>query len=503
MLHVREIIKELAYCRLIRDQIIPNIFNESLPSKRYPKFVYERKSFDHFGLFCDYLVRKIMSQYYDTSSCLYSPPDKTWQDDLYNIYEITSNMYNYEKMDKNSLYKYINFFKAIEKYIKSYDKDEYLFDQEWCYESIQGHPDIISSNIIYDIKTTTKFQSMREETILQLLSYYCLCKTNLLNHTIVSVILPMQKKTILYDLSEWNWLPFLNLLEEAAQSKTLRIITPLEFYNLVDMVNEDIGSHISKTDNICLSIKNYCDSRSSPFQIFYKPPMSNMIDIPKIETQDIINIQNILHITGNKMFVHAQYTLNLCRQEWSVGSLTTDLKVCHSMGGHGVVFHVGKSLKQDINTALDTMHSKMKDAIEYASEECPLLLETPAGQGTEVLTSIKDMISFYNRFTEEEKKKLGLCIDTCHVFVSGYDPIYYINTIIEHLGNVIKLIHYNDSKVKFGTCNDSHYHITWDIKNSIISSNTVTCFKEGYIGLKKMLEVALFAKKYNIPMVTE
>jgi deoxyribonuclease IV len=116
-----------------------------------------------------------------------------------------------------------------------------------------------------------------------------------------------------------------------------------------------------------------------------------------------------------------------------------------------------------------------------------LLLETPAGQGTEVLTRMKDMISFYNRFTKEEKKKFKICIDTCHVFAAGEDPLDYIRDWCEIMGTkALALIHFNDSKDAKGSCKDRHARIG-----------------SGKIGLNRLTSVMKYAVDNNIDLVVE
>jgi deoxyribonuclease IV len=85
-----------------------------------------------------------------------------------------------------------------------------------------------------------------------------------------------------------------------------------------------------------------------------------------------------------------------------------------------------------------------------ATEGCPLLLETPAGQGSEVLTNSTDFLEFIQA---QEQPHLKICVDTCHVFSAGENPHEYIKKVPKEQ---LKLIHFNDSKEGQGCCKDRH-----------------------------------------------
>jgi deoxyribonuclease-4 len=106
----------------------------------------------------------------------------------------------------------------------------------------------------------------------------------------------------------------------------------------------------------------------------------------------------------------------------------------------------------------------MRTAIKYVLNDISkkklntkLILETPAGQGTELLTDLKDFIKFYNSFTKDEQKYLGICLDTAHTWALGYDLDEAYNLLFSK-GNAknITLIHLNNSLVEKGAKKDRH-----------------------------------------------
>jgi len=130
------------------------------------------------------------------------------------------------------------------------------------------------------------------------------------------------------------------------------------------------------------------------------------------------------------------------------------------------------------------MRAAIGRCLEHAHADCPLLLETPAGQGTELLTDMKEFLDFVESFGSP---KLRVCLDTCHVFASGHDPKAYLETALARPG-LLKLVHYNDSLGACGSCVDRHAHIATG---------------EGLIGFPKMSEIAAICSTHTIPMVIE
>jgi deoxyribonuclease-4 len=139
-------------------------------------------------------------------------------------------------------------------------------------------------------------------------------------------------------------------------------------------------------------------------------------------------------------------------------------------------------VKQPVPEALEAMRASLNAAKEHATVDCPILLETPAGQGTETLTKMKEFLDFVETFAD---LRIRACIDTCHVFASGFEPLEYIDTALGRPG-LVKLIHFNDSLGACGSCVDRHAHIG-----------------TGKIGLEKMTAIAAMCSKSGLPMLVE
>lgn len=172
------------------------------------------------------------------------------------------------------------------------------------------------------------------------------------------------------------------------------------------------------------------------------------------------------YVTTHKirLFVHAPYIMNPCTDDITVihGLLVNLLHTAATMGAEGVVIHVGKSLKLGEPEGLRRMRVFVDGVlVATAATGTPaarLLIETCAGQGTEVARDLKVFGAFVKEVVATHgAERVGACVDTCHVFACGYR----IRSLAETVGSVIgwenvHLIHLNDSKTECGKRVDRH-----------------------------------------------
>lgn len=233
-----------------------------------------------------------------------------------------------------------------------------------------------------------------------------------------------------------------------------------------------IGAHIKKESGTLLkTIHNIKKNGGNALQLFVSNPRS--AQLPNLEVYKNMSdeILEYCNLTDFKLVVHSSYTINLSKDP-KVGKKSLDLKDCYwinlllhelivadIIGAVGVIVHVGKYTK---NTKEQGLYY-MKNAIQYILKElnamnlnAKLIIETPAGAGTELLTSVQDFIMFYNDFSKDEKKNLGICIDTAHIWSSGYDVAEYYNELAKHNAKDILVVHFNNSKKDKGSKADVH-----------------------------------------------
>lgn len=242
----------------------------------------------------------------------------------------------------------------------------------------------------------------------------------------------------------------------------------------------NVGYQIKKGRKFSQTLNELSSKR--PYQFFLTARSTDF----KISDDEILKCAEIVEAKKLKIFVHTPYLLNLANNDaYIVESLRNHLKVCSQMKFMGCVVHVGKSVKKTIEEALNNMRQNILQSIEVATPECPLLLETPAGQGTEMLTIREHFMDFILGIDDN---RLGICVDTCHIYSSGYMPMDYINFIInnDRLLNYLKLFHYNDSEKECNSCVDRHAYL----------------FK-GKIPMEELVKVAFIGQNFNIPLIIE
>lgn len=237
-----------------------------------------------------------------------------------------------------------------------------------------------------------------------------------------------------------------------------------------------IGIHITEiTDLIDLSKKSTYKHLD-----FIQTFLSATIDYNDIKYD---NVKKIIKQNDIKIAIHLSYSINLAKDwkstDWTIQQCINEINSAIQMNAFCVVIHTGKSLSKTndssmISKAINNMYSSLLYIHKQINnQQIKILIETPAGQGTETLYDIKELCNFMNKFfnhpDKQIKNRFGLCIDTCHVFTAGYKEITDVIKIIDsNIGiDKIKLCHLNDSKKEFGSHLDRHENIGYGKINNI------------------------------------
>lgn len=246
-----------------------------------------------------------------------------------------------------------------------------------------------------------------------------------------------------------------------------------------------LGIHINGSiDNICDLMETL--NNVHVFQFFVEKKDEIL--------KKFITDQNIICI------VHASYTINLAR-DWNeyspwIYQFIKEIEIADYIGAKHIVVHFGKQM----NLSLQQAYNNMFSCLSYINSkigdtDVNILLETSSGQGSELCYKLEDLAYFYKKIINHPKlsKRIGLCLDTCHVFAAGYnlqsisDIKKYFQDFDNLIGlNHIKVIHLNDSKKELGSNVDRHENIN-----------------KGYIGKTGLLIIADFFLKKNIPIILE
>ena len=526
LLHVTEIIKKLNYKLLVKQKIIPKLFipdkvknHPAFTPKRFPPWVYRNKCQCFFGMYIDYMVRKmihscnsdvvlgienvqhyIINQDYNLWLKEYQSNQTTWNSVAYNTFKLVSLMY-YIDISYDVFKKMFGLLGKINKQIKEVFEKKgrtFNFNTEFNYENITSHPDLMSDDLVIDIKTTSSFKSMAESSYLQVLSYAAILRQHSYDIKYIGILLPMQSNLIIYDVSSWKHKLFLNRLKLLAKNLLNYNQFLLGKQILKSYIIANVGYTIKKTKTITKTLNNNIAKGliNKPFQIYFRG-YGGMSLNPKYEDEDINDALYLIHNFNLKLYVHGchiinpshPYTVqNTSNKNFIYSLLKDDLTLFNKLGGHGVVIHTGKPTdRMTDEKGLDEMEITIRDCLPYATKQCPILLETPAGQASELCTLLDELSEFYNRFSSNEKEKFKICIDTCHVFAAGTDPLEYLQTWVKiHGVHSIGLVHFNDSKEPFSSGKDRH-----------------EVFGQGYIGSVKLSEVNQFCNQHKIDMVYE
>jgi len=197
-------------------------------------------------------------------------------------------------------------------------------------------------------------------------------------------------------------------------------------------------------------------------------------------------------------YVHAPFLINLGSPtvgtyENSLASTAYSLKRGRQIGAKGVVIHTGSAVdEKHLPTAWKQIHDGMMPVLNALSDEDPwLLLEPTAGQGQSLVKKLEDLTQYFDAL--EWHPKVGVCLDTCHVFAAGHDIAVKggmtktLDLLVELVGiERIQLIHANDSMDVCGALKDRHQNIG-----------------QGEIGEKPFAELLAHPAVANAPLILE
>ena len=254
----------------------------------------------------------------------------------------------------------------------------------------------------------------------------------------------------------------------------------------------NIGCHLS----VSKGFKNMGDEALSiganTFQFFTRNPRGG-----KAKDLDDKDIQAFLKLAEEnkfaKLLAHAPYTLNACaadesKREFAIQTFEDDLRRLQKVPNNLYNFHPGSHVKQGADVGIEYIADMINKALK-PGHTTTVLLETMAGKGTEIGRNFEELRSIIDRV--ELKDKIGVCLDTCHVFDAGYDIVNDLDGVLEEFDRVIgidrlKAIHLNDSVHGFESKKDRHAKIG-----------------EGKIGLEAITRIINHPKLRNLPFLLE
>ncbi len=255
-----------------------------------------------------------------------------------------------------------------------------------------------------------------------------------------------------------------------------------------------IGSHVSfkKDTQLLGSLEESLSYGSNTFMFYTGAPQNtNRAEINKEITEKAKNLMKENNIDINDVVIHAPYIINLANGEeskynFSINFLKQECKRCEELGINKLILHPGSHVGQGKETGLNNIINALNEILP--TTKTTILLETMAGKGTELGTTVEELNQIITNI--KEKDKIGICLDTCHLSDSGYNVSEFDKVLEEfekyNLLKKIKCIHVNDSKNIQGSHKDRHENIGY-----------------GEIGFNSLINIIYNKKLENIPKILE
>ncbi len=234
----------------------------------------------------------------------------------------------------------------------------------------------------------------------------------------------------------------------------------------------NIGCHLSVSQGYENMGRQALALGANTFQFFTRNPRGGKAK--SIDTEDINNLIKLMEEHNfSKILAHAPYTLNPCSKDertrqFAFETMADDLRRMEYLPDNMYNFHPGSHVGQGTEKGIELI-CELLNSVLWEDMSTTVLLETMSGKGSEVGSRFEELREIINR--TELNTKLGICLDTCHVFDGGYDIKDNLEGVLEEFDRIIgisrlKALHLNDSKNVLGSHKDRHEKIG-----------------EGYIGL--------------------
>lgn len=253
-----------------------------------------------------------------------------------------------------------------------------------------------------------------------------------------------------------------------------------------------IGCHLSSAKGYTAMAKEAEKIHANTFQFFTRNPRGARAK--EINPEDVKTFHKKAKEQGiAQILAHAPYTLNACSadesvREFAVNTMRDDLQRMEYTPGNCYNFHPGSHVKQGPETGI-TYIAQMLNELLKKDQSTTVLLETMAGKGSEVGRNFEELREILDRV--ELQEKMGVCLDTCHVYDAGYDIVTDLDGVLTEFDKVIGLnrlraVHLNDSMFGLSSHKDRHARIG-----------------EGKIGLEAIVRVINHPALSHLPFYLE
>lgn len=253
-----------------------------------------------------------------------------------------------------------------------------------------------------------------------------------------------------------------------------------------------IGPHISISKGFAKASNTAVDMGANTFQFFTRNPRGG--NAKAFDEKDIAKFQKIREENDfGPLLAHAPYTMNLGGlkdevYEFARRVIKEDIERMDSLGIEYMCFHPGSHVGGGIDFGIERIIKGLNEGIT-GNENLTILLETMSGKGTEIGFEFEQLRRIIDGV--EHKERMGICLDTCHIFSAGYDIVNNLENVLSEFDAIIgldklKTIHLNDSLMSFGDKKDRHAPLG-----------------EGKIGLDAIVNILTHPKLKDLPFFLE
>lgn len=253
-----------------------------------------------------------------------------------------------------------------------------------------------------------------------------------------------------------------------------------------------LGCHLSSAHGFAAMGADACSIGANTFAFFTRNPRGGRAKA--IDPDDATALRSLLASNHfGPLVAHAPYTLNACAADPKIRNfaelcLSEDLARMEVLPGNCYNFHPGSHVGQGISAGI-ARTAELLNLLLKPEQTTTVLIETMAGQGSEIGGTFEQVSEILQQISLQEK--IGVCLDTCHVFAAGYDVKNSFDGVLTEFDRIVglrflKAIHLNDSMMPFGQHRDRHARIG-----------------EGEIGLEALNRIAHHPALCNLPFILE
>ena len=253
-----------------------------------------------------------------------------------------------------------------------------------------------------------------------------------------------------------------------------------------------LGAHLSSAGGFEKMGKTALAIKADTFQCFLRNPRG--AKAKATDPEDLAKLRRLMEDSGfGPVVAHAPYIMNSCSKDPQIRALAAemmaeDLAVMEHLPGNYYNFHPGSHVGQGMEAGC-RMIAEMLNEVIRPEQKTVVLLETMTGKGSEVGGRFEELRAILDMTCHPDR--LGVCMDTCHVWDGGYDIVTRLDDVLEefdrHIGlQNLRAVHINDSQNPLGARKDRHARIG-----------------EGYLGTETILSVMTHPALRHLPFILE